>query len=125
MPQDDARATTFGGRGPEDGRMAWRRSARALFDLVRAVTHPYPGAFTTFGGAKLFVWAARPLDEPREAAPGRVAAIGADGIVVGTGGGGLLLQRVQLDGAAEEPAADFARRHGVRAGDVLGGDAAC
>jgi methionyl-tRNA formyltransferase len=125
VPQDHGQATTFGGRGPEDGRMRWCRSARELANLVRAVTHPYPGAFTTWGATKLFVWTARPLGEPSDPEAGRVAAITSDGIVVGTGDGGLLLQRVQLDGATEEPATDFARRHGVRAGDVLGGDAAC
>ena len=35
----------FGGRKPEDGRIDWRRSARELHDLVRAVAPPYPGAF--------------------------------------------------------------------------------
>ena len=66
MPQDHTRATTFGGRRPEDGRLAWRRPARELYNLVRAVTHPYPGAFTTWAGTKLLVWKARPLDEPGE-----------------------------------------------------------
>jgi methionyl-tRNA formyltransferase len=35
----------FGGRKPEDGRIDWRRSAREIHDLVRAVAPPYPGAF--------------------------------------------------------------------------------
>src|SRR5262249_29024809 len=50
IPQDHARASYFGGRRPEDGRLQWRQSARQLYNLVRAVTHPYPGAFTTFRG---------------------------------------------------------------------------
>lgn len=124
IPQDHGRATSFGGRGPEDGRLAWRRPARELYNLVRAVTHPYPGAFTTWAGTKLFVWKARPVDEPPNADAGRIAAISPDGIVVGTGHGGLLLERLQLDGDAEEHATDLARRRGLRAGDQLG-DAAC
>jgi methionyl-tRNA formyltransferase len=124
VPQDHERATTFGGRRPEDGRLTWRRSARELYNLVRAVTHPYPGAFTTWAGTKLLVWKARPLDEPVNAEAGRVAAISPDGIVVGTGRGGLLLEQLQLDGEAEERAIDFARRRGVRAGDRLG-DGGC
>lgn len=124
VPQDHAHATTFGGRRPADGRLDWRRPARELFDLVRAVTHPYPGAFTAAAGTTLFVWKAAPVDEPRNADPGRVAAITPSGVVVGTGGGGLLLQQVQLAGSAEERAADFADRHGLRVGDRFG-DGTC
>ncbi len=124
VPQDHARATTFGGRRPEDGRLAWHRPARALANLVRAVTHPYPGAFTTWAGTKLLVWQATPLDAPVDTDPGRVTAITPDGIVIGAGDGGLLLEQVQLEGGTEERAIDFARRRGIRAGDRFG-DAAC
>lgn len=123
-PQDHMRATTFGGRRPEDGLLAWRRPARELYNLVRAVTHPYPGAFTTWAGAKLFVWKATPLDGPTDAEPGRVAGVSPAGIVVGTGRGGLLLEQLQLEGGAEERGLDFAQRRGVRPGDRLG-DRAC
>jgi methionyl-tRNA formyltransferase len=124
VPQDHTRATTFGGRRPEDGRLAWRRPARELYNLVRAVTHPYPGAFTTWAGTKLLVWKATPVDAPAHAEPGRVAAVSPAGIVVGTGLGGLLLEQLQLDGGAEERGLDFARHRAVCAGDRLG-DAAC
>ncbi len=128
VPQAHARATTFGGRRPEDGRLAWRRPARELYNLVRAVTHPYPGAFTTWGDAKLFVWNAKAVD-PRsdddgDAEPGRVVAVSPAGIVVETGRGRLVLEHVQLDGGPEERAVDFARRRSVHAGDRLG-DGAC
>jgi methionyl-tRNA formyltransferase len=36
----------FGVRKPEDGRIDWRKSAREVHNLVRAVAPPYPGAFT-------------------------------------------------------------------------------
>jgi methionyl-tRNA formyltransferase len=44
--QDDSQATYFGGRKPEDGRIHWTGSAVEVFNLIRAVTHPYPNAFT-------------------------------------------------------------------------------
>lgn len=59
IPQDEARATRFGRRRPEDGRIDWSRPAKEVHDLVRAVTHPYPGAFTDLFGAKTFVWRTR------------------------------------------------------------------
>src|SRR5437870_747628 len=60
-PQDDSVASYFGGRRPDDGRIAWRWPARRIYDLVRAVTVPYPGAFTSWRGERLLVWWARPL----------------------------------------------------------------
>jgi methionyl-tRNA formyltransferase len=57
--QDDAQATTFGRRKPEDGRIDWTRSAQQVHDLVRAVAHPYPGAFTDVFGGKTLVWRTR------------------------------------------------------------------
>jgi methionyl-tRNA formyltransferase len=58
-PQDESAATTFGRRGPEDGRIEWGRTAKQVHDLVRAVTHPYPGAFTDIFGGKTFLWKTR------------------------------------------------------------------
>jgi methionyl-tRNA formyltransferase len=58
--QEESAATRFGKRRPEDGRIDWSRTAREIHDLVRAVTHPYPGAFTdVFGGGKTYVWRTR------------------------------------------------------------------
>jgi methionyl-tRNA formyltransferase len=44
--QDVSRGGYFGARRPEDGRIDWRKSAREIHNLVRAVAPPYPGAFT-------------------------------------------------------------------------------
>jgi methionyl-tRNA formyltransferase len=59
VPQDEAAATTFGRRRPEDGRIEWSRPSREIHDLVRAVTHPFPGAFTDLFGARTYVWRTR------------------------------------------------------------------
>ena len=126
IPQDHARATCYGGRRPEDGRIAWHEPARRLYDLIRAVTAPYPGAFTTYRGERLFVWWARPLDPgARVGAPGEVMEIrpGA-GVVVAAGSGALLLERVQLAGRDEQRADELAVRTGLAMGERLGGDEA-
>jgi len=57
--QDESQATTFGRRRPEDGRVAWTRTAQEVHDLVRAVTHPFPGAFTDIFGGKTYLWKTR------------------------------------------------------------------
>ena len=59
-PQDESKASRFGKRQPEDGRIDWSQSARSVHDLVRAVTAPFPGAFTNvFGGGRTFIWKTR------------------------------------------------------------------
>lgn len=59
-PLDLAQGSYFGRRTPEDGRIDWRRGARAVHDLVRAVAPPFPGAFTDVNGCRLALWETRP-----------------------------------------------------------------
>jgi len=99
-PQDEALATTFTGRRPEDGRIDWRQPSGVIFNLIRAVTDPYPGAFTDLGPARLMVWWAEPAPRPpgtAAAAPGTVLA--ADPLLMATGDGALLLTRTEWRGA--------------------------
>jgi methionyl-tRNA formyltransferase len=103
-PQDHARASYFGGRGPADGKIDWRRPATAIYNLMRAVTHPYPGAFTTLAGRKLFIWSGRPLGTPVAApeVPGRItAALPGQGLLVATGEGHFLITQAQWEGEPE------------------------
>jgi methionyl-tRNA formyltransferase len=97
--QDESQATTFGGRKPGDGRIDWTANAETIYNLVRAVTRPYPGAFTEAGGRKLFVWWARPLPESG-GTPGQV--VSADPFVVATGSGRLELVNWEWEDEDEE-----------------------
>ncbi len=104
LTQDHARASYYGGRTPADGLIDWRHSALQTYNLVRAVTHPYPGAFTFFQGRKLFVWAgqimAAPVTEPD--APGQVTAgMPQEGLLVATGAGHFLITQAQWEGEPE------------------------
>ena len=90
VPQDLARGSYFGARKPEDGRIDWRLPGKRIHDLVRAVSPPYPGAFTDIGGRRLRVLRTRCLAEraARGAAEltgdslGRLVARCADGTVL-------------------------------------------
>ena len=118
-PMDLAGGSYCGGRTPEDGRFEWDWSAERIYNLVRAVTHPYPGAFTDLGGRKLLVWWAVPVAASRPATPGTVLAVDADGVTVAAGTGALRLVTVQLEGEPELPASAFALAHGIAPGDTL------
>jgi len=113
--QDEAQATYFGGRKPEDGRIDWTQSAERIYNLIRAVTHPYPGAFTEFKGQRLFIWQAKPLGRG-QGKPGTVLSI--EPLRVATGSGSIEITRYQWEGDHEEAAADVT--HDLRAGAVLG-----
>ncbi len=56
IAQDETQATTFRGRRPADGEIDWNKSAVEIDRLVRAVTKPYPGAFSFLGDRKCFFW---------------------------------------------------------------------
>lgn len=123
-PQDHSRATRFGRRRPEDGLVYWDRPAGAIRNLIRAVTHPFPGAFVTFNERRLFLWTAHEEDgQVGNARPGTLVAIRpGEGMAVATGVGRLLLQNVQLEGEPEMPGDRFAERQGLQIGDRLGED---
>ena len=103
-PQDEAQASYFGGRKPEDGRIVWTQTSRQIFNVIRAVTDPYPGAFTEIGEARLMVWWAE-MDTPAaHAMAGRSAAAGAGAVlslvplVVATGDGAIELTKTEWRG---------------------------
>lgn len=107
-PQDETQASYFGGRRPEDGRIDWRQSATAIFNLIRAVTHPYPGAFTTYNSRRLYIWWAVP-GEGSSGAPGEV--IGVAPLRIAAGSSGLEVKTWQWEGEAECTASD--ESHGL------------
>ena len=121
-PQDPAQATYFGGRTPDDGRIDWSRPALGLYNLVRAVTTPYPGAFTSCGGKKLYVWSARLIADGagERRLPGSIVGAQNGGCLVATGEGYLLLTQVQVDGEGVISGETWCRKAGVAAGMRLG-----
>ncbi len=119
--QDLASGSYFGRRRPEDGRIDWRWPARRIFNLVRAVTHPYPGAFCMLNGRKLLVWQAQIADEKLyRGAPGEIVAEDAGGAVeVAAGEGSVLLIRAQFEGGAESEARNVLAAHLLKGSTVL------
>src|SRR5580693_8057868 len=100
---DIAKGSYFGRRRPDDGRIDWRWPARRIFNLVRAVTHPYPGAFCYLGGRKVLIWAATiGVERGTRGQPGQVMNQAADGALeIAAGEGSVMVRIVQLEGSAE------------------------
>ncbi|MDR1657877.1 MAG: hypothetical protein LBT47_10060 [Deltaproteobacteria bacterium] len=88
VEQDDSLASYYPKRSPEDGCIKWAERAVDIEGLVRAVTRPYPGAFTYWNGQKLMIWQGQTFDTKLTTGcePGRVGAVFPDGsFLVGTG----------------------------------------
>ncbi|PUA47326.1 bifunctional UDP-glucuronic acid oxidase/UDP-4-amino-4-deoxy-L-arabinose formyltransferase [Pseudomonas protegens] len=104
--QDESKASYYGRRTTADGKIEWKRPAEELFNLVRAVTQPYPGAFCAVGEHKLIVWSAEVVKGNEGQAPGRVISVdplriacGEDSLVITSGqrnANGLYLGGPQL-----------------------------
>ncbi|MHA1744156.1 MAG: methionyl-tRNA formyltransferase [Candidatus Heimdallarchaeota archaeon] len=121
--QDITKATYRPRRKPNDGLICWRKKSRELFNWIRALTHPYPGAFTHKNKKKLFVWKSELYDWPRDkvALPGEIVkAIDGKGVVVKTGDGGILLTQIQEEGELEMRADEYFISQGLYVGEVLG-----
>lgn len=54
--------TYFEKRTPEDGLIDWNRPLIELYNFIRAITDPYPGAFTYLNGEKVLIKTAVPFD---------------------------------------------------------------
>lgn len=100
-PQDLSQGAVFGGRTAEDGRIDWHQPARRIHDLVRAVTHPFPGAFADIPCGRLHVWRTRVMDCPTPAGkPGMIEFRNGLHCLYPLGGGCLRLLEAEIDGGA-------------------------
>jgi len=94
--QDESAATYFGRRAPADGRIDWHRPCRDIANLVRAVTRPYPGAFTHRGQTRFTLWSVRPAALAAAGqAPGTV--LSTSPLVIACGDGALEVRVGQAD----------------------------
>ena len=111
QPQSDTDARYMPQRRPEDGEIDWSRSTRDLFNFIRALSRPYPGAWSSVeGGGRLVVWRAIPFEVPVDATDdnfGMVLARHADDSLVvrcrgtGEGCGLLLIQDWEVQGGID------------------------
>lgn len=92
VPQDPAKASYWRKRGEKDGQIDWRMSAAGIRNLVRGLAHPYVGAHCVCRGRAYKVWKVAVAAAPRaDVEPGRVLAVGADGVTVKCNDGAVTL----------------------------------
>ncbi|WP_417845226.1 methionyl-tRNA formyltransferase [Thalassospira povalilytica] len=75
-PQDHKQANTWRKRTKVDGEIVWKMDARAVYNLVRALTSPYVGAHTCYKGQEIKIWKVACVEEGTENdEPGKVLSV--------------------------------------------------
>jgi methionyl-tRNA formyltransferase len=128
IPQDYHAGSFTCSRTPIDGEIDWSRTTREVFNKVRALAWPYPGAFTFHNNRKLLIWKAalvNPAPYYVGRIPGRVIGFSKENGTadVLTGNGILRIAEVQLAGEDKCPAAGILKSVkttlGLHASDLL------
>jgi UDP-4-amino-4-deoxy-L-arabinose formyltransferase/UDP-glucuronic acid dehydrogenase (UDP-4-keto-hexauronic acid decarboxylating) len=117
-PQNDDNASYFGGRKPEDGIIHWDHKAEQIRNLVRAVTDPYPGAFSYFGNQQVFIWQARVVPAFKVSVAGTV--LGVSPLTVACDGGALEITTGQVEDGVPVSGAQLADELGLVTGSKFG-----
>lgn len=116
-PQDEQKASYYGARTATDGLVDWRQPATAIANLVRAVTQPYPGAFTWLGERCLTIWQATATTEPSHQPPGTIIAT--EPLQVACGQGRLTLEMASINQGLYLHARQLVEEVGLVAGQQL------
>jgi len=96
----------------------WSLPAATIARAIRAY-NPAPGAFTKLDGEPLKLWFAQAI--AGEGEPGVVLRADAEGVVVGSGDGLVLVSQLQAAGGKRLSARDFAAGRTALVGTRLGG----
>lgn len=118
VPQDDSAATFAPLLTKEDGRLDWQMSAVEICNRIRGFV-PWPGVYTWFGGNRLIVTSAVPVDGVG-GPPGTVAAATKDGIDVSAKSGILRILSLRPEGKREMTAEQFLAGRQISTGDKWG-----
>ena len=117
-PQDENQASYFGRRTAADGELFWQHPAHELDCLIRAVTRPYPGAFTYAGDRKLILWQARVIHETTSETPGTILNL--EPLRIACGEGVLEIAAGQSEAGLFVRGSQLARELGLSIGMRLG-----
>ncbi len=105
IPQNHHLATYWRKRTESDGEIDWSHSTIRIYNLIRALTHPYVGAHTYLGGQKIIIWKAKLpdrglSDDEQILKPGTILASGEKWFNVRTGDGFIKVSEYEATGRA-------------------------
>ncbi len=101
-----------------ESKIDWRQTALFIDRQIRAMT-PIPGAYTTFNGKRIKLFASQLSREKAFGTPGTVVTAG-ETLVIATGTGTVEIREVQLEGKPRVTVPAFLRGHKVSQGSMFG-----
>ena len=116
-PQNHTLATYNPKRTKIDNMINWNHSAKQIYNLIRALTKPYPGAFTYLNKKKIIIWKALVVKDAHSKinnVPGSVIKIIKNkGVVVKTGKGNIIIKVIQVENSGPQNFNDIINNLGI------------
>ena len=82
-------------RTPDDGKIDWSKTNKDIHKLIRATTHPYPGAYTIFKNKKIKIWKSE-IEENNVDGFGKIISVRDTGVKISTGRGNLIIKKISI-----------------------------
>lgn len=117
--QNDEQASYAAKIDRESTRVDWTHDAITVSRSIRAYD-PRPGAYTSLGGAEVKLFGARLAEKSAGGQPGEVLGANADGLLVATAAGAVLIAQVQPSGKKRMTAEEWLRGRGIAVGQRFG-----
>lgn len=96
IPQDNSKATYSIWRDLEDMKIDWGKSAKEIYNFIRALGPPYRGAYSYYGDVKIYIYKSTPVEDVyfESRHPGKIwKSTGSEAIIV-CGEGMLKVEKV-------------------------------
>lgn len=104
-PQGTTSSALWPRRRPEDGIIDWNQSSEQIYNFIRALTRPYPGAFGFVSGVKVIIWRATREQTSVDVPAGSIWHQRQDGntasqlVGVRCTDGGIILNEIEVPGS--------------------------
>lgn len=117
VKQDDEKSSYAKMLSKSVGKIDWNKTAVEIERLVRGL-NSWPSAYTEYKGKQLKIWKAKVVPA-MEGAPGTIAKVTKDQVIVCTGSGALALEEIQLEGKKRMRTKEFLLGRSFEEGEVL------
>ena len=96
--QDDSKANYWRKRSKIDGQIDFRMTGRAIYNLVKALSKPYPGAHLVYRGQEIKIWKVSEVDNSdRNIEPGKVIATSGQHLEIKCGENAIVVLEHEFD----------------------------
>jgi methionyl-tRNA formyltransferase len=117
ISQNENSVTLNQRRSPKDGLINWNWNSYQCYNWIRALTKPYPGAFTFWKNQKIYLWGSK-ISQIHSSTPGQILQTGKQ-IIISTGKESIEITSLQVE---DEPLCNaelFTKSYGLELNDVF------